>query len=108
MESLKKILELKPSLIYPGHGNVIENPLERINFYIKHRNERESQILDIFTKNPKKQFESIDIVKQIYLDTPQNLWPAATINVSHHLNKLEKEGKLQKISDGSKQFHILK
>lgn len=108
MESLHKILQLQPSVIYPGHGNVIENPIERITYYIKHRNERESQIIDIFTKNPTDNFEAIDIVKQMYVDTPKNLWPAATVNVIQHLNKLEKEGKLQKFCKANKSFYMLK
>lgn len=108
MESLHKILQLKPTVIYPGHGNVIENPVEKINYYIKHRNDRESQILDMFTKNPTSNLEAIDIVKELYVDTPKNLWAAATVNVTHHLNKLEKEGKLQKICKANKPFFMLK
>ena len=42
MKSLEKILELAPSVIYPGHGPVVEDPIPKIQFYIKHRMERES------------------------------------------------------------------
>jgi len=50
MKSLHIILELNPKRIYPGHGNVIENPKEKLIYYIKHRNEREKQIIDVFKK----------------------------------------------------------
>lgn len=95
-------------LIYPGHGNIIENPLERINFYINHRNEREKQIMKIFAQNPDKKLEAYDLVQQLYLDTPKNLWDAAALNVNHHLNKLEKEGKLLKMCIESKHYFMYK
>lgn len=37
----------------------------------------------------------MDIVEQIYTSTPKHLWPAAAVNVSHHLTKLEKENKVK-------------
>ncbi|XP_037816041.1 beta-lactamase-like protein 2 homolog isoform X1 [Lucilia sericata] len=95
MKSLDKILQLKPSLIYPGHGNIIEDPLDKIKYYIKHRNQREEQILDFFVQRPQKKFHAMDVVKVVYKETPEKLWPAAAYNVSHHLTKLQKEGKLQ-------------
>lgn len=95
MKSLDKILKLKPSVIYPGHGNIIEDPLEKIEYYIKHRNQREEQILDFFVQRPQKKWPAMDVVKVVYKETPEQLWPAAAYNVSHHLTKLHKEGKLQ-------------
>ena len=35
--SLDRILSLSPSLIYPAHGNVVEDPIPKIQYYIKHR-----------------------------------------------------------------------
>lgn len=40
MKSLELILKLNPSVIYPGHADVIEDPVQRIEYYINHRNER--------------------------------------------------------------------
>ncbi|XP_046961120.1 beta-lactamase-like protein 2 homolog [Vanessa cardui] len=94
MKSLNKILELKPNVIYPGHGNIIEDPIEKIVYYINHRNKREEQILDVMKKNMEKKFNEMDLVKVIYVETPEELWPAAAYNVSHHLKKLTKENKI--------------
>lgn len=34
MKSLEKILSLKPKTIYPGHGNIITDAVEKIQYYI--------------------------------------------------------------------------
>ncbi|KAJ2944533.1 hypothetical protein O0L34_g3879 [Tuta absoluta] len=95
MESLKKILALKPNAIYPGHGNVVDNPIEKIEYYISHRNQREDQILKTFKDNPLKQLSVMDLVKIIYTETPEHLWSAAAYNVHHHVTKLAKEDKIK-------------
>ena len=38
----------------------------------------------------------MDLVKVIYTETPDNLHSAAAVNVTHHLNKMEKETKVKK------------
>ncbi|EDW33359.1 GL22417 [Drosophila persimilis] len=94
MKTLDTILKIEPQRIFPGHGNIIEEPLPKIEYYINHRNNREQQILHFFTQRPHKRWQSMDVVRVVYSQTPQKLWPAAAYNVSHHLKKLQKEGKL--------------
>lgn len=96
MKSLNLILQLKPSVIYPGHGDIIEDPIERIEYYINHRNERERQILDAIT-TASEPLTNMEIVKIVYATTPKHLWPAAAVNVNQHLIKLAKEGKIVKV-----------
>ncbi|KAL0101608.1 hypothetical protein PUN28_019026 [Cardiocondyla obscurior] len=102
MLSLRKILELKPKMIYPGHGPVLDDPLPRIQYYIKHRLQRENEILWMLQEEGgDKSMTEMDIVKKIYKDTPEKLWLAAAFTVGHHLQKLQKEGKvLQEESGG--------
>lgn len=95
MQSLQKILNIAPSIIYPAHGNIIPDPVEKIQFYINHRNQREEQILNFFSQRPGKAWQALDVVKVVYKETPEQLWPAAAYNVSHHLSKLLKEHKLR-------------
>lgn len=96
MASLHLILREKPSLIYPGHGPVVDDPLRKIEFYINHRTKRENEILEVMRMNNTKKFSEMDLVKVIYVDTPENLHHAAAVNVGHHLQKLLKEGKVTK------------
>ena len=99
MKSLEVILALKPSRLYPGHGPVVDDPVPKIEFYINHRNEREQQILSQISQVP---CSSMDIVKIVYKDTPEQLHGAANINVNHHLDKLRVEGKVVKEDGGWK------
>lgn len=91
MKSLDKILDLSPSVIYPGHGNIINDPSPKIKYYINHRNQRESQIVEVLRNTPTKRFTELDIVKDIYKGLDEALFPAAAYNVNHHLKKLTQE-----------------
>ena len=91
MNSLVFYLELEPSIIYPGHGPVINNPVEKIRQYIDHRLAREQQILSVIPLQVEKAISIEDIVKKIYTNVPEKLMKAAAVNVFHHLTKLEEE-----------------
>ena len=60
------ILALRPSVIYPAHGKVIDDPVEKIEFYISHRNRREEQIMDVLKSRPDESLSAMDIVKVVY------------------------------------------
>ena len=96
--SLDKILELSPSVIYPGHGPVIQDPIPKIKYYIKHRMERENQILDCVSSAEPEGLSPMEIVAKVYKDTPEKLWRAAEVNVVHHLDKLDKEKKVVQVN----------
>lgn len=65
--TLKKMLTMKPKIIYPGHGPIIENPENIINFYIENRLKRENDILSILEQNAKNNtLSELDIVNHLY------------------------------------------
>jgi glyoxylase-like metal-dependent hydrolase (beta-lactamase superfamily II) len=103
MRSLEKILSLKPAIIYPAHGNVINDPIPRIEFYIQHRNQREKQILKALI-DAGKALNEMEIVAIVYKETPQNLWPAARVNVHQHLIKLRKEEKIKEVIENHESY----
>lgn len=94
MKSLQVIKNIDPAVIYPGHGNIINDPKDRITTYINHRNQREAQILAVLEEHPNDTFDEMQLVRTIYKDTPEQLWQAAAYNVGHHLRKLTKEKKV--------------
>lgn len=80
---------------YFNNSLSFKDPIKKIQYYISHRNQREEQIFDTLKKNAEKQLNEMDLVKIIYTETPEHLWPAAAYNVNHHLTKLTKENKIK-------------
>ncbi|VVC44180.1 Metallo-beta-lactamase [Cinara cedri] len=66
LNSLNLLLELKPSVIFPGHGSVIKDPIVRVNKYIKHRLEREIEMYNLINKSPNTSLSEEDIVNSMY------------------------------------------
>ncbi|CAG0912787.1 unnamed protein product [Notodromas monacha] len=101
MASLKKILDLEPKVIYPGHGPVVDQPCDKIRMYIKHREQREKQYLDVLTK--QSDFVSASfIAKDVYVGLEDFMLPAAAENVTVQLRKLKAEGKVLQDGDSDK------
>ena len=67
---------------FPGHGQPIDTPNDRIDWLIAHRKARETAILDILDVAPATVAE---LARKIYTDTPELLLPAAERNVLAHL-----------------------
>jgi len=96
MNSLEKMLTFGAAKIYPAHGPIVEEPNVKITEYINHRNMREKQILDVVQESDGHH-TAATLVQKIYVGLSENLWKAAELNVSHHLRKLEKEGKIRQV-----------
>lgn len=89
--------------VYPGHGAVVEDGPSKILEYIKHRQSREDQVIRVL-KSPKSlaletsrepdDWTSMEIVKVIYKDVPENLHLAANGGILQILRKLQAEGKV--------------
>jgi glyoxylase-like metal-dependent hydrolase (beta-lactamase superfamily II) len=102
LATLERILELELERIYPGHGPPIPNPREKVQAYIRHRKERESQILQAI----KSGASSVEqIVTIAYQDTPQVLHLAAAQSAFSHLRKLERERRAARAVDPSGADH---
>lgn len=44
MQSLSRLKHLAPRVLYPGHGPVVRDSMQKIDEYIEHRLERERQV----------------------------------------------------------------
>jgi endoribonuclease LACTB2 len=102
ISSLKKQLDLGPTILYPGHGPVIRGESAasgKIQEYITHRQQREDEIVKVIAE-AAGEVTTMDIVKVIYAKYPQSLWPAAERGLLLHLNKLKDEGKAREVTGG--------
>ncbi|KAF2813694.1 Metallo-hydrolase/oxidoreductase [Mytilinidion resinicola] len=94
MDSLHRMAAQFGGRAYPGHGPVIEDGKAKVLEYIKHRKEREEQVLAVLEDAGGKGVTSMAIVKVIYKDYPESLWQPAERGVVQILGKLEGEGKV--------------
>lgn len=92
LDTLRRLQRLDLARIYPGHGPAIDNPAEKIAYYLEHRLQRERQIIAEL-RDGEKTVEAI--VRSIYRDYPPNLHGAAGQSVTAHLDKLEREGRVR-------------
>jgi len=89
LSSLERLAALKPARIYPGHGPVINDPLEVIATYIEHRRMRDAQVAACLADGIR---DPDAIVARIYPDLAPGLHAAARATVEAHLQKLAEEG----------------
>ena len=93
MKTLERLLGIEMSLILPGHGPMIGKPEAKVREYIKHRLERERQVVGAL-RNGRSTIG--DITEAIYVDISAPLKRVAEFSVQAHLEKLEREGKVKR------------
>jgi ribonuclease/clavin/mitogillin len=105
LKSLKTMGGLFSDRAYPGHGPVIDNGKSKISEYIRHRQLREDQVLDVLRSSPsdsianasalgEEEWTSMEIVKVIYKDIPESLHLPAHGGIMQVLWKLQEEDKV--------------
>ena len=80
--SLSRLTLRTDRRLYPGHGDPVDHPADRLAFLLRHRAEREAKVLaalgPLFVPVPV-------LLAQAYDDTPVALHPAASRNLLAHL-----------------------
>lgn len=82
--------ELRPALLAPGHGPLIDQPETLLTHFIQHRLARETLVLEALTTHPAP---LPVLLPRAYADTPPALYPLAERSLLTHLLKLEREGR---------------
>lgn len=96
MASLERLLEARPRRIYPGHFQPLEDPETVLRGYLDHRREREHKILAAVAQGAA---DLATIVSTAYDDTPGELHPLAARSALAHLEKLDREGHVQRVGE---------
>ncbi len=103
LASLRRVLDLGPDALYPGHGPALtEDPTAVLRYYAEHRRFREGQLLDALAEGPARPG---DLVARIYADVDRRLWPAAEASTRAGIGKLVDEGRLR--VDGEDRAHLV-
>ncbi|KAF7720996.1 hypothetical protein EC973_005633 [Apophysomyces ossiformis] len=100
MTSLRRMSTFHPTKLYPGHGPVIENGMERIKQYIEHREQREKQIISLMLQDQSKHWTVLEMVDHLYQGYDSRMYAVIIRQVALHMLKLEVDGKA-KLVDGS-------
>ena len=88
LRSLDRLIALEPSVVYPGHGAVIDRPVGLMRAYVAHRLEREAQVRACLERGLRRPEA---IVTAIYGPIDEALAPAAAETVRAHIQKLRED-----------------
>ena len=97
LKSLERVRALRPRVLLPAHGPLIDEVERMIGEYIAHRLEREDQIVGVLAQNSSTVDE---LVNAIYPAIHPKLAQAAHDSVVAHLRKLQTEGRATERPDG--------
>ena len=89
IESLQKLQHYAIDLMAPGHGGLIKNPAEVVEWTIQHRLQREAKALSNLSAAP---ITIQQLVVSVYDDVDVSLHPMAELSLHAHLIKLALDG----------------
>ena len=96
MVSLRKLLSFNHEQYWPTHGPAIPDPIEYVQSFISHREEREDQILGYLKHGPRK---IADFVPEMYEKYDKRLWYPAAGSVHAHLLHMVETGRAEVTDD---------
>jgi glyoxylase-like metal-dependent hydrolase (beta-lactamase superfamily II) len=86
LASLERIRALGDLTVLPGHGPVLNSAREAAQGYREHRQVRLDQVRAALMAGD---LTAADVVRRVYADVDQALWPAAELSVRAQLAYLE-------------------
>jgi glyoxylase-like metal-dependent hydrolase (beta-lactamase superfamily II) len=96
LHSLRKMIDLEPRVIYPGHGPTVPNAVAKLERLIQHREEREQQIVETLHENT----HTLDSLRNaLYPELHEHLHSMARSQLKSHLIKLANEHRVHLEND---------
>ena len=89
LDSLARLRDLGPMLLLPGHGPVRPDASALATDYLAHREQRLGQVRAAFAAGDRSARE---VVRRVYVDVDESLWPAAELSVLAQLDYLAGAG----------------
>jgi glyoxylase-like metal-dependent hydrolase (beta-lactamase superfamily II) len=88
LDSLQRLRDLVAAdvrVLLPGHGPVVPDPIGVVDYYLAHRAERLEQVRSALAAGDE---DAAAIVRRVYADVDESLWPAARLSVLAQLDYL--------------------
>jgi glyoxylase-like metal-dependent hydrolase (beta-lactamase superfamily II) len=106
LRSLRRVQELQPRRVLPGHGDPIEQPAALIRGYLGHRMLREQQIVDLL-QGRGEAMSVEEMVGKVYQGLEGDLRKAAAENVQAHLIKLLEDGRVDRTGEAGDRWRLV-
>src|SRR3954471_5769836 len=90
LESLRRLRDLAASdvdVLLPGHGPVLDAPVETLDYYLRHREERLEQVRAALADGAN---DAPGVVRRVYADVDPSLWSAAQSSVRAQMDYLSR------------------
>ena len=94
LDSLRRIGELNADTIYPAHGPAIRDPRAAVARYLKHRLDREEQVLSGLADHPLSEDELTDRVYGNSINPALRAYARSAIDA--YLEHLQKNGRVRR------------
>jgi glyoxylase-like metal-dependent hydrolase (beta-lactamase superfamily II) len=91
MEALRRLERVALRAIAPGHGRVLDRPLEVIAGIIRHRERREAKVVQALAERGRAGID--ELLAPVYADVRPELHALARQSLEAHLIKLAHEGR---------------
>lgn len=93
LSSLRRVLDLGPDVLLPGHGpELTEDPEAVVRYYLDHRAFRERQVLAVLADGPATPRQVVEVV---YAEMDPGLWSAAEASTRAALDRLAGVGQVR-------------
>jgi glyoxylase-like metal-dependent hydrolase (beta-lactamase superfamily II)/8-oxo-dGTP pyrophosphatase MutT (NUDIX family) len=90
LSSLRKMIDLEPRTLFPGHGPAVLDAVAKLEEYVEHRLWREERILAAARAGQTP----AEMLPTVYDDVPPVAYPLAERQILAHLARLRQAGRL--------------
>jgi ribonuclease/clavin/mitogillin len=103
IRTLERLIGLDSSIIAPGHGSVVDQPRSKLEVLIRHRVDRESQIVGLLRDGSRS---VDDLYGTMYPELDNRLQRSAKGQIRSHLIKLERDEKVVPSRNGDGGYEL--
>ncbi|CAN5130477.1 MBL fold metallo-hydrolase [soil metagenome] len=92
MTSLDAVITRDFATLWPTHGAPVTDPAPFLDAYRAHRMAREGQVIERLAVGDRRIAE---MIPRLYAAVDERLWPAASLSILAHLQKLVRDGRVR-------------